>query len=82
MEVTDITDTEMQTGMKRMTKGTAPGINEMRVEVIMAAGESGIRWTKRLLNICMRQSKVQVVWRTELVVPIWKTQGNTEASYF
>ena len=57
MEVTDITDTEMQTGMKRMKK-RVPGIDEMRVEMVIAEGESGIRWTKRLLNTCMRQGKV------------------------
>ena len=38
MELTDITDTEMQTGMKGMKKGRAPGIDEMRVEMVMAAG--------------------------------------------
>ena len=33
--LSDITDTEMQTGMK---KGRAPGIGEMCVEMVMAAG--------------------------------------------
>ena len=70
MELTDITDIEMQTGMKRMKKGRAPGIDEMRVEMVMAAGESGISWTKRLLNTCTRQGKVQEEWRTGLIVPI------------
>ena len=50
VELADITDTEMQTGMKGMKKGRAPGIDEMRVEMVRAAGESGISWTKRLLN--------------------------------
>ena len=58
VELTDITDTEMQTGMKGMKKGRAPGIDEVRVEMVMAAGENGISWTKRLLNTCMRQGKV------------------------
>ena len=31
VELSDITDTEMQTGMKGMKKGRAPGIDEMRV---------------------------------------------------
>ena len=78
----------MQTGMKGMQKGRAPGIDEMRVEMVMAAGESGISWTKRLLNTCMRQCKVSEEWRTGLIVPygrrreMCKTQGNTEASHF
>ena len=76
MELTDITDTEIQTGMKGMKKGRAPGIDEMRVEMVMAAGESGISWPKRLLNKCMRQGKVPEEWRTGLIVPIWKKNGD------
>ena len=38
VEVTDITDKETQTGMKRMKKGRAPGIDGVRVEMVMAAG--------------------------------------------
>ena len=72
VELTDITDIEMQTGMKGMKKGRAPGIDEIRVEMVMAVGESGISWTKRLLNTCMRQGKVPEEWRTGLIVPIWK----------
>ena len=80
MEVTDITDTCMQTGFKRMKKGRAPGIDEMRVEMVMAAVESGIRWTKSLLNICVRQGKVPEEWRINYPQygrgrEICKTQG-------
>ena len=78
VELTDITDTEIQTGMKGMKKGRAPGIDEMRVEMVMAAGECGISWTKRLLNTCMRQCKVPEEWRTGLIVPIWKRKGDVQ----
>ena len=64
MELTDITDTEMQTRMKGMKKGRAPGIDEMHVEMAMAAGASVISLTKRLLNTCMRQGKAPEEWRT------------------
>ena len=42
----------------------------MHVEMVMAAGESGISWTKRLLNTCMRKGNVPEEWRTGLIVPI------------
>ena len=58
VELTDITDTVMQTRMKEIKKGRTPSIYEMCVEMVMAAGEDGISWTKRLLNTCMRQGKV------------------------
>ena len=70
VELTDITDTEMQTGIKGMKKGRPPGIDEVRVEMVMAVGESVISWTKRLLNTCMRQGKVPEEWRTRLTVPM------------
>ena len=37
-------------------------------EAVMAAGDSGISWTKRLLNTCMRKGKVPGEWRTGLIV--------------
>ena len=40
----------MHTGIKGMKKGRAPGIDEVCVEKVIAAGESGISWTKRLLK--------------------------------
>ena len=61
-----------------MKKGRAPSIDEMRVEMVMAAGESGISWTKRLLNTCMRQGKVPEECRTGLIVPIWKKKGDVQ----
>ena len=64
LDLTDITDMEMQTGMKGRKKGIASGSDEMRVEMVMAAGESEINWTKRLLNTCMMQGKVSEEWRT------------------
>ena len=72
VEFTEITDTEMQTGMKGMKKGRAPGIDEMRVEMVMAGGKIGISWTKKPLKTCMRQGIVLEEWRTGLIVPIWK----------
>ena len=78
VELTDITDTEMQSGMKWMKKGRAPGIDEMRVEMVMAAEESGISWTKRLLNTCTRQGNLPEEWQTGLIVPIWKNKGDVQ----
>ena len=45
MDLTDITDTEMQTEIKGMNKGRAPGIDEMRVEMLAAAEEGEISCT-------------------------------------
>ena len=78
VESAHITDTEMQTGMKGMKRGRAPGIDEMRVEMVMAAGESGISCTKWLLDTCMRQGKVPEEWRTRLIISVWKRKGDVQ----
>ena len=38
-----------------MQKGRAPGWDEMRADMVDVAGENGARWTKMLLNTCMKQ---------------------------
>ena len=50
----------------------------MRAEIVDVAGEIGARWTKRLLNACMRQFKVPEDWRIGLIVPIWKRIGDAQ----
>ena len=53
-------------------------MDEMRAEMVDIAGEIGARWTKRLLNACMRQCKVPEDWRIALIVPIWKRKGDAQ----
>ena len=60
LNVIEITDMEV----KGMKTGRAPGWDEMRAEMVEVAGEIGARWTKMLLNTCMRQCKVPEDWRT------------------
>ena len=36
----------------------------------------GVRWTRRLLNTCMREGKIPEEWWTGLIVPVWKRKGN------
>ena len=50
----------------------------MCAEIIDVAGEIGARWSKRLLNPCMKQCKVPEDWRTGLIVPIWKMKGHAQ----
>ena len=50
----------------------------MRAEMVDVTGEIGARWTKRLLNTCMKQCKVPEDWPTGLIVPIWKRKGDAQ----
>ena len=36
----------------------------------------GVRWTRQLLNTCMREGKIPEEWRMGLIVPVWKRKGD------
>ena len=78
VNVSEITDLEVTRGLKGVNKWRAPGWDEMRAEVVDAAGQMGARRTKRLLNACMKQCKVPEDWRTGLIVPIWKRKEDAQ----
>ena len=51
MELMEIMEEELWTALKR-TKGRVPGI-DVCAEMMIASGEVGISWMKRLLYVCM-----------------------------
>ena len=75
-EVVEITDTDMMAAMKKMKKGKATGLDEIRVEMLDLAGDVGVNWTRMLLNSCLTEGKIPVEWRTGLIIPIWKMKGD------
>ena len=48
----------------------------MRLEMLEMAGEVGVKWTGRLLNVCMQEGRIPKEWRMSLIVPIWKRKGD------
>ena len=40
------------------------------------AGDVGVKWTGRLLNVCMQEGRIPKEWRMGLIVPIWKRKGD------
>ena len=78
VNVIEITDMEVTRELKGMTKGRALEWDELRAEMVDVTGEIGARWTKRLLNTCMKQCKVPEDWRTGLFVSIWKRKGDAQ----
>ena len=53
VEVDDIGQEEVETAMHKMTEGKTTGADEVRLEMLEMAGEVGVKWTGRLLNVCM-----------------------------
>ena len=52
------------------------GIDEVGVEMLGMTERVGVRWTRRLLNTCMREGKITEAWQTGLIVPVWKRKGD------
>ena len=38
----------------------------MRLEMLEMAGEVGVKWTGRLLNVCMQEGRIPTEWRMGL----------------
>ena len=48
----------------------------MRLEMLEMAGDVGVKWTGRLLNVCMQEGRIPKEYRMGLIVPIWKRKGD------
>ena len=75
VEVEEIRQEEVETAMHKMKKGKATGADEVRLEMLEMTGEVGVKWTGRLLNVCMQEGRIPKEWRMGLIVPIWKRKG-------
>ena len=76
VEVEEIGREEVEMAMHKMKKGKATGAEEVRVEMLDMAGDVGVKWTGRLLNVCMQEGRIPKEWRMGLIVPIWKRKGD------
>ena len=72
----EIRQEEVETAMNKMKKGKATGADEVRLEMMEMTGEVGVKWTGRLLNVCMQEGRIPREWRMGLIVPIWKRKGD------
>ena len=54
----------------------ATGADEGRLEMMDMAGEVGVKWRGRLLNVCMQEGRLPKEWRIGLIVSIWKRNGD------
>ena len=46
------------TAMHKMEKCKATGADEVRLEMLEMTGEVGVKWTGRLLNVCMHEGRI------------------------
>ena len=48
----------------------------MRLDMLEMAGEVGVKWTGRLLNVCMQEGRIPKEWMMGLIGPILKRKGD------
>ena len=72
VEVNAIGQEEVETAMHNMKNGKATGAYEVRLGMMEMAGEVGVKWTGRLLNVCVQEGRIPKEWRMGMIVPIWK----------
>ena len=76
VEVEEIGQEEVETAMHNMKKGKATGADEVRLEIMVMAGEVVVKWTGRPLNVHMQEGRIPKEWRMGLIVQIWKRKGD------
>ena len=72
----EIGQEEVETAMYKMEKGKATGADEVRLHMLVMAVEVGVKWTGRLLNVCMQEGRISKEWRMGLTVQLWKRKGD------
>ena len=72
VEVEEIGQEDVETAMHTMKQGKATGADEVRLDIMEMAGEVGVKWKGRLLNLFMHEGRTPKEWRMDLIVPIRK----------
>ena len=67
-----ITLVEVTEVVKQLHSGKAPGIDEIRPEMLKALGVEGLSWMTRLFNTAWKSVSVPKEWQTRVVVPLFK----------
>ena len=58
--------------VRQLHGGKAPGVDEIRPEMLKALGVEGLSWLIRLFNTAWKSGTVPKEWQTGVVVPLFK----------
>ena len=67
-----ITGAEIVRAVKQLCCGSAPGVDEIRPELLKALDVVGLSWLTCLCNIVWSSGTVPLEWQTGVVVPLFK----------
>jgi hypothetical protein len=78
LEEVGISEAEVERAIREMRNGRSPGIDNITVEMIKAAGEIGTKWIHRIILNVWKQKRIPEDWRKGIIVPIFK-KGDRKA---
>ena len=76
-DITEITSAEIEMALRNMKNGKATGPDNLPVEVWKSLGRIGVNFLKEALNKITDEEKIPDIWRTSLLIPIYKNKGDT-----
>ena len=76
VQVDEIGHEEVETAMHKMKKGKATEADEIWLEIMEMAGKVGVKWTGRLMNVCVQEGRIPKEWRMGLIMPLLKRKGD------
>ena len=67
-----ITEADVNTVIKSLKTGKAPGEDDIRPEMLKAMNIYGVRWLTRVCKVAGRTELAPKQWQTSVIIPIYK----------
>lgn len=71
-KISSIVVAEVGAVVKGLYGGKAAGVDEIRLEMLKALANVGVKWLTHLFNVAWKVGSVPLDWQTGVVVPIFK----------
>ncbi|XP_019251130.1 PREDICTED: uncharacterized protein LOC109230050 [Nicotiana attenuata] len=69
---------EVEGAMRKMCRGKAAGLAEIRVEFWKSVARAGLEWLMELFNAIFRTKKMHEEWRCSTMIPVYKNKGDIQ----
>ena len=71
-EETHLTEAEVNAAIKSLKAGKAPGVDDIRPEMLKTLNGVGVRWLTRVCQVAWKTGKAPKQWQTSVLIPIHK----------
>jgi hypothetical protein len=71
-----VTPDEVRKALGRLKTGRAAGICNITVEMLLAGGETMVKWLTVIINCVWVEEKLPDDWRRGIILPFWKHKGD------